>query len=94
MMNNLLALSAPGWPEIMMILFFVLIFFGAKKLPELARSLGQSMHEFKKARDEFSRELNRPGEENSTATPVTPTPAAPVVTIAEAKDKEVAQKSA
>ncbi|HEY5895659.1 MAG TPA: twin-arginine translocase TatA/TatE family subunit [Chthoniobacterales bacterium] len=88
-MNNLLALTAPGWPEIMMILFFVLIFFGAKKLPELARSIGQSMHEFKKAKDEFSRELNRPAEENSPQTP-----AAPPVAIAEAKDKEVAHKPA
>lgn len=89
MMNNLLALTAPGWPEIMMILFFVLIFFGAKKLPELARSIGQSMHEFKKARDEFSRELNRPADENTAQTP-----APPAITVAEAKDKEVAHKSA
>ncbi len=59
-MNSLLALSAPGWPEIMVIMFFVLVFFGAKKLPELARSLGQSMHEFKKAKDEFQRELHNP----------------------------------
>lgn len=47
----------------MVIMFFVLIFFGAKKLPELARSLGQSMHEFKKAKDEFHRELHRTPEE-------------------------------
>jgi sec-independent protein translocase protein TatA len=32
--------------------------FGAKKLPELARSLGQSMNEFRKAREEFDRELH------------------------------------
>jgi Sec-independent protein translocase protein TatA len=31
--------------------------FGAKKLPELARGLSQSLGEFKKARDEFEREL-------------------------------------
>jgi sec-independent protein translocase protein TatA len=68
-MNSILALSAPGWPEIMVVMFFVLIFFGAKKLPELARSLGQSMNEFKKAKDEFTRELNSP------ATQVTAQPA-------------------
>lgn len=62
-MNSILALSAPGWPEIMMIMFFVLIFFGAKRLPELARSLGQSMQEFRKAKDEFHRELHRSPEE-------------------------------
>lgn len=58
-MNSLLALSAPGWPEIMVIMFFALIFFGPKKLPELARSLGRSIQEFNKAKDEFHRELNR-----------------------------------
>jgi sec-independent protein translocase protein TatA len=62
-MNSLVAISAPGWPEIMVIMFFVLVFFGAKRLPELARSLGQSMQEFRKAKDEFHRELNRPAEE-------------------------------
>lgn len=76
-MNSLLALSAPGWPEIMVIMFFVLIFFGAKKLPELARSLGQSMHEFKKAKDEFHRELHNPAEP---------------VAVQPAKDQETAVK--
>ena len=42
-----------------MILFFVLVLllFGAKKLPELARGVGKAMGEFKKARDEFEREI-------------------------------------
>jgi sec-independent protein translocase protein TatA len=47
-------------PEIILILLFALILFGAKKLPELARGLGQGIREFKKAAqetaDEFSRE--------------------------------------
>lgn len=47
----------PGWPEILVILLIVLLLFGAKKLPELARGLGQSLNEFKKARDEFGREI-------------------------------------
>lgn len=46
----------------MVILFFVLIFFGAKRLPELARSLGQSLQEFKKAKDDFHKELNKSDE--------------------------------
>ena len=58
-MPILLALSMPGWPEILIILFIVLLLFGAKKLPELARGLGQSMNEFRKAKDEFERELHK-----------------------------------
>ena len=41
-----------GWPEILLILVVVLLLFGAKRLPDLARSLGKSMHEFKKGREE------------------------------------------
>lgn len=49
----------PGGPEIVFILVIVLLLFGAKKLPELARGLGQSLGEFKKARDEFEREIEK-----------------------------------
>lgn len=55
----LLALSMPGWPEIVFILVIVLLLFGAKKLPELARGIGQSLGEFKRARDEFEREVQK-----------------------------------
>lgn len=41
-----------GWPEILLILLVVLLLFGAKRLPDLARSLGKSLHEFKKGRAE------------------------------------------
>jgi sec-independent protein translocase protein TatA len=60
----------PGWPETIFILIVVVLLFGAKKLPELARGLGQSLGEFKKARDEFERELR-----NSTAEVEVKTPA-------------------
>ena len=44
----------------MIIIFLiVLLLFGAKKLPELARGVGKSMGEFKKARDDFEREITR-----------------------------------
>src|SRR5246127_1447414 len=52
------ALVTPGPTEWVLILVIVLVLFGAKKLPELARSLGQSMNEFRKAREEFDRELH------------------------------------
>lgn len=53
----------PGGPELIFILLLVLLLFGAKKLPELARGLGQSLGEFKKARDEFEREIKKSASE-------------------------------
>ena len=59
MMHPLLAFSMPGGPELVFILVIVLLLFGAKKLPELARGLGQSLGEFKKAREEFEHEVHK-----------------------------------
>ncbi len=47
------------WPEILGILVVVLILFGAKKLPELARGLGQGIKEFKKATRDVQDDLQR-----------------------------------
>lgn len=52
-----------GTPELVIIGILVLILFGAKKLPMFARSLGKSMGEFKKAREEFETELHRAQDE-------------------------------
>jgi sec-independent protein translocase protein TatA len=38
-----------GWPEVLIILAVLLLLFGAKRLPEMGRSLGKSMREFKSA---------------------------------------------
>lgn len=59
MNSPLFALGMPGWPEIVFILVIVLLLFGAKKLPELARGIGQSLGEFKRAKDEFEREIHK-----------------------------------
>lgn len=42
-----------GMGELVIILFIVLLLFGAKKLPELARSLGKALNEFKKGKDDI-----------------------------------------
>ena len=52
-----------GGPDLFIILLIVLVLFGAKKLPGLARSLGQSMNEFRRARDDIDRELHNAGAE-------------------------------
>ena len=49
---KVLAIGAPGLPEILIILVILLLLFGAKKLPELSRSIGKSLGEFKKGQRE------------------------------------------
>ena len=69
LVNLPMALSMPGWPEAIFILIVAVLLFGGKKLPELARGLGQALGEFKKARDEFEREIRNATEvEVKTAT--------------------------
>lgn len=47
----------------MLIFLVLLLLFGAKKLPELARGIGKSTGEFKRARQEFEDEIRRSSEE-------------------------------
>lgn len=51
-MNTPLLMWMPGSGEWLLIFFAILVLFGAKKLPELARSLGRSLGEFKKGKEE------------------------------------------
>ena len=48
-------------PDMLVILFFVLLMFGSKKLPELARAMGRAVREFTAAREEIERELTHSG---------------------------------
>jgi sec-independent protein translocase protein TatA len=45
--NDILLMWTPGWWEIALILGALLLLFGGKKLPELARGLGRGMREFR-----------------------------------------------
>jgi len=49
---NTLAFGMPGPTETIVVIFVFLLLFGAKKLPELARSLGRSLNEFKRGQTE------------------------------------------
>jgi sec-independent protein translocase protein TatA len=55
---NTLALipGMSGAPEILLIVFVIILLFGGKKLPELARALGKSLNEFKKGQTESTPE--------------------------------------
>jgi sec-independent protein translocase protein TatA len=48
-------------PDMMVVLLIVLLLFGAKKLPELARGMGRAVKEFSAARDEIEKGLNQSG---------------------------------
>ena len=66
-------------PDLIVILLIILVLFGAKKLPELARGMGQAVREFQKAKDEFGDELNKAGKtETPPARPELQTPASTV----------------
>jgi sec-independent protein translocase protein TatA len=62
-MSNGMMLAFLGWGEVVCILAILLLLFGAKKLPELARGLGKGIQEFKKATQEVQSELERVIEE-------------------------------
>ena len=52
-----------GMPELILILAVALIVLGPKKLPEIARSLGRGLAEFRRTTDEVKREINDVEEE-------------------------------
>jgi TatA/E family protein of Tat protein translocase len=73
-MQPLFAFGMPGFPELLLILLVVLVLFGAKRLPELARGLGSSMKEFRKAKQEFEDELHKSPDETAPAAKAEPEP--------------------
>ena len=48
-----------GWQELLLVFMIVLLLFGAKRLPEIARSLGKASNEFKRAKDEIMDETRQ-----------------------------------
>ena len=65
-----------GMPELVIIFVIALIIFGPRKLPELGKSLGRSLNEFKRASNELKSTLEDEirGEDQRTATPAPPKP--------------------
>ncbi len=79
-MNALALFNSPS--QWLILIIVCLVIFGAKRLPEIARSLGRSLGEFKKVRKEMEQELLE--EEKRVAAPK---PADDAVEV-EAKEKE------
>src|SRR3954466_8487314 len=59
-MNFLALLPNLAGPDGLIIFILILLLFGAKRLPELARGLGSAVREFSKAKDEIEHEITRP----------------------------------
>lgn len=59
-----------GFQELLLIFLIVLLLFGAKRLPEIARSLGKASNEFKKAKDEITNNYD----DSSSQRPAAPAP--------------------
>ena len=82
----MLALFNFGGGEIILILAIVLILFGAKRLPELAKGLGQGIKEFKKATHNASEGMRNAMEEVSSSAPKRLSPVTTVSTRSEDED--------
>tara|TARA_B100001758_G_C18280770_1_gene541527 strand:- start:796 stop:981 length:186 start_codon:yes stop_codon:yes gene_type:complete len=52
-----------GGPEIIIILLFIVIFFGSSKIPSLARTLGKTIREVKDASNEIKKEIRDSAED-------------------------------
>jgi sec-independent protein translocase protein TatA len=83
-MNIVASLFNLAGPDLIVILLIVLLLFGAKRLPELARGLGQAVNEFNKAKDDLQRQISRADEptihapsQSVAQNPPTQAPAAP-----------------
>jgi len=59
MLTSLLFIGGLGGWEIMVILLVVLVFFGANKIPEIARGMGKGIREFKDATKEIKSEVEK-----------------------------------
>lgn len=88
-MNVMFGLFNLGGGEIILILALVLILFGAKKLPELAKGLGTGIKEFKKATREVTEEVTNAMDDSSQ--PVKRLPSSPAATTPQTTQVETTQ---
>ena len=78
--------------EIALIILVIVLLFGAKKIPEIARSLGRASQEYKKAKEDFLAEVNKPAEDAKDA--VATDKSAPAVAAAkDGKDSDGSAQS-
>ena len=74
-MNTSLAVFGMGGGEMVLVFAAILVLFGAKKIPEFAKGLGQGIREFKKASREVTDEINNAANEAPAPQPARSAPA-------------------
>lgn len=62
-METVYAIFNLGGPEIFVVVLVILLLFGAKKIPDLARGMGRGIREFKDATKEIKKEVDEAGKE-------------------------------
>ncbi len=63
--------GVPGGPELLIVLFVLVLLFGANKIPKLARSTGQAMGEFQRGRNEIEEELKEMNQDDDSESDTT-----------------------
>jgi sec-independent protein translocase protein TatA len=82
-MNVMFAVFGLGGWEVVLILAAILLLFGAKKLPELAKGLGSGIKEFKKATKEVTDEVQKAADETPAQKSVTNGQSQPAQTVSQ-----------
>jgi sec-independent protein translocase protein TatA len=82
-----------GMPELIVIFVIALIIFGPRKLPELGRSLGRSINEFKRASNELKNTLEEEIRVDEQRTSAAPKPAAAAPTVEASAEPSVPRPS-
>lgn len=72
--NPVMLLSMPSGMEWLWIVLVVIILFGGKKIPELAKGIGKGIREFNDAKDGIKKEIETGMKETPSANPTTTTP--------------------
>ena len=85
-MNSMFALMDLGGWQWIIILLAILLLFGARKIPELARGLGQGIKEFKKATREVTDEIHNAANETPPAKPATNGQSQPDQTVSQSSN--------
>ena len=63
-----------GFGELLLIVFVIIVFFGPKKIPEIAKGLGKGIAEFRRAMRDVQTELTKPVSETKPPDPPSSTP--------------------